>query len=53
MLKMQVRVRIDDKEKDVFTYHDFPVEQLKFKRPKFEKEEKEEIPEDVKDLLDE
>jgi cell fate regulator YaaT (PSP1 superfamily) len=53
MLKMQVRVRIDDKEKDVFTYHDFPVEQVKFKRPKFEKEEKEEIPEDVKDLLDE
>lgn len=31
MLKMQVRVRIEDKEKDLFTYHDYPVDQIKFK----------------------
>ena len=32
MLKMEARVRIDDKDKDIFTYHDYPVSQLKFKR---------------------
>lgn len=31
MLKMEVRVRIDDKDKDIFTYHDYPVKDLKFK----------------------
>lgn len=51
MLKMVVRVRIDDKEKDIFTYHDYPVEQLKFKTAaKPEKEE--EIPANLKDILD-
>jgi cell fate regulator YaaT (PSP1 superfamily) len=53
MLKMQVRVRIDDKEKDVFTYHDYPVDQIKFKKPKFDKDDKDDIPDDVKELLDE
>ncbi len=53
MLKMQIRVRIEDKEKDIFTYHDYPVEQLQFKRsapPKQEKDEdSEEIPEGLTD----
>lgn len=32
MLKMEVRVKIEDKSKDIVTYHDYPAEQLKFKR---------------------
>lgn len=52
MLKMQVRVRIEDKQKDLVTYHDYPVEQLKFKRVKREKEKEEEITEDLKEILD-
>lgn len=32
MLKMTVRVRIEDKAKDTVAYRDFPVEELKFKR---------------------
>lgn len=54
MLKMEVRVRIDDKEKDIFTYHDYPVTALKFKAShKPEKDEKdEEVSDDLKDILD-
>ena len=33
MLKMLVRVRIDDKNKDIATYKDYKVEELKFKKP--------------------
>ncbi len=51
MLKMVVRVRIDDKEKDIFTYHDYPVEQLKFKTAA-KPEKDEEIPANLKDILD-
>ena len=32
MLKMQVRVKIEDKKTDTITYHDFPVESIKFKQ---------------------
>ncbi len=53
MLKMEARVRIDDKEKDLFTYHDFPVMALKFKSvQKPEKEDAEDVPEDLKEILD-
>ena len=53
MLKMEVRVRIDDKEKDIFTYHDYPVSALKFRCPKKgDKEEKEEVSEELKEILD-
>lgn len=53
MLKMQVRVKIEDKKNDTVSYHDYPVEQIKFKRGKPEKEEaEEEIPEDLKEILD-
>ena len=51
MIKMQVRVRIDDKEKDIFTYHDYPVEQIKFKAPA-QREKEEEVPDDLKDIID-
>lgn len=34
MLKMQVRVKIEDKAKDVFTFKDFPVSDLKFSKTK-------------------
>lgn len=53
MLKMQVRVKIEDKKTDMITYHDYPVEQLKFKRSvQKEKDAEDEIPEDIKELLD-
>ena len=53
MLKMQVRVKIEDKKKDLVTYHDYPVEQIKFKRnSKPEKEAEEEISDDLKEILD-
>ena len=32
LLKMQVRVKIEDKKRDIVSYHDYPVEQIKFKR---------------------
>ncbi len=51
MLKMEVRVRIDDKEKDIFTYHDYPVSQLKFKITQ-KPEAEEEVPAELKDILD-
>ena len=51
MLKMQVRVRIDDKDKDIFTYHDYPVSELKFKSQKGVKPDKREE-EDSADFLD-
>ena len=53
MLKMEARVRIEDKEKDIFTYHDYPVTSLKFKASqKSEKEDKDDMPEDLKDIID-
>ena len=51
MLKMEVRVRIDDKERDIFTYHDFPVSALKFKAS-HKPEKEEEVPADLKEILD-
>ena len=36
---MAVRVKIEDKTKDIVTYHDYPVEKIKFKRPPKEAEE--------------
>ena len=55
MLKMEVRVRIDDKEKDIFTYHDYPVTALKFRnghKPSKNDSEDDEVPEDLKDIID-
>lgn len=54
MLKMQVRVRIEDKQKDIISYHDYKPEELKFRRaPKQEKDEpEEELSKDLKEILD-
>lgn len=57
MLKMQARVKIEDKQRDIVTYHDYPVDQLKFKRaPRPEKDDKDERDEDlgdeIKEILD-
>ena len=52
MLKMEVRVKIEDKNKDIVTYHDYPVEKLKFKHcPKDDKEE--DNADDLKEIIDE
>ena len=51
MLKMQVRVKIEDKTKDIVTYHDYPVEQIKFKYTKAEDKADDES-EDLKEILD-
>lgn len=50
MLKMTARVKIEDKQKDVVTFKDYEVKDLKFHRAA--KEAVEEIPEDVKNLDD-
>ena len=52
MLKMEVRVRIDDKEKDIFTYHDYPVSELKFKSSHRPEREEDEVPAELKEILD-
>lgn len=41
MLKMTVRVRIDDKQKDTVTFNDYPVDKLRFRKPPKEKEQEE------------
>ena len=51
MLKMEVRVKIEDKAKDIVTYHDYPVEKIKFKRPP--KEEAEDNSDDNKEIIEE
>ena len=50
MLKMEVRVKIEDKQKDIMTYHDYPVEKIKFKHTA---KEEEDSPEDLKEIIDE
>ena len=52
MLKMQVRVKIEDKKKDIITFHDYPVEQIKFKHNAKAEEKEEEISDDLKEILD-
>ena len=51
MLKMEVRVKIEDKSKDIVTYHDYPVEKVKFKRPP--KEVEEDNSDDTKEIIEE
>ena len=52
MLKMQVRVKIEDKKKDIVSYHDYPVEQIKFKRVPKTDEKDEESSGDMHELTD-
>ncbi len=52
MLKMEVRVRIDDKEKDIFTYHDYPVSELKFGKGGRAEEPDDVADDSLKEILD-
>ena len=52
MLKMEVRVKIEDKQKDIVTYHDYPVDKIKFKRA-VKEEVEEETPDELKEIIDE
>ena len=52
MLKMQVRVKIEDKSKDIVTYHDYPVEQIKFKRP-LQEEAEEDNSDETSEIIEE
>jgi cell fate regulator YaaT (PSP1 superfamily) len=53
MLKMQVKVKIEDKQKDTCTYHDFPVSDIKFKRNNAQDEKDDEkVDEELKKILD-
>ena len=53
-----MRVRIDDRERDIFTYHDYPVASIKFKtqhkpnKKDKDDEDEEEVSEDLKKILD-
>ena len=53
MLKMEVRVKIEDKQKDIVTYHDYPVDKVKFKRSVREEDGDDEKGDALKDLIDE
>ena len=52
MLKMEVRVKIEDKQKDIVTYHDYPVDKIKFKRPARDEETDEDSSDDFTDIID-
>ena len=53
MLKKEVRVKIEDKQKDIVTYHDYPVDKVKFKRNVREEETDDENPDELKEIIDE
>lgn len=40
MLKMECRVKIEDKKKDIITFHDYPVKDIKFRRSSEREESK-------------
>ena len=53
MLKMQVRVKIEDKKKDMVAFHDYDVKDIKFKNNNRPEEKEEEITDDLKEIIDE
>jgi len=55
MLKMEVRVKIEDKTKDLAVYKDFPVAELKFKsaKPAAEEDDDEDIAGEAESVFDE
>ena len=53
MLKMEARVKIEDKAKDIVTYHDYPVAQLKFKKSVKEEDTEEDNPDDTSEIIEE
>ncbi|MDE7439027.1 MAG: stage 0 sporulation family protein [Clostridia bacterium] len=52
MLKMQVRVKIEDKKKDIVTFHDYAVKDIKFKNNSGTEDKEEEISEELKEIID-
>lgn len=53
MLKMEVRVKIEDKQKDIVTYHDYPVDKIKFKKSVQEEESDDENSDELKEIIEE
>lgn len=53
MLKMEARVKIEDKNKDIVTYHDYPVAQIKFKRSVREELTDDDNSDEIKEIIDE
>lgn len=52
MLKMEVRVKIEDKQKDIVTFHDYPIKDVKFQSNRREEEREEEISDELKEIVD-
>ncbi len=52
MLKMEVRVKIEDKTKDLVTFHDYPVKDIKFKRQPKPEEKEEENSGEAEEIID-
>ena len=52
MLKMQVRVKIEDKKKDIVTFHDYDVKDLKFKNQNKPEEKEEQISDELEEIID-
>lgn len=53
MLKMEARVKIEDKKKDIVTYHDYPVKALKFRNAARADEKDEDNSDDREEIIDE
>lgn len=53
MLKMEVRVKIEDKAKDLVVYHDFAVKDIKFNKAIRNDDKDEETDDELKEIIDE
>lgn len=53
MLKMEARVKIEDKNKDIVTYHDYPVAQIKFKHCVREEQSDDDNSDEIKEIIGE
>ena len=53
MLKMEVRVKIEDKQKDIVAYHDYPVDKIKFKKSVQEEDSDDENSDELKEIIEE
>lgn len=52
MLKMECRVKIEDKKKDIITFHDYPVKDIKFKRSERQTESNDADVEEQNEIFD-
>ena len=53
MLKMEVRVKIEDKQKDIVAYHDYPVDKINFKQTVPDDDGDDDNSEELKEIIDE